>query len=157
MVPILSTPSKCNVFENDYMLLLADESTIMPLTLHLFSRNLPSCWQTPAITILVGTEYRKFANFVIHSIWSVLADKSTLMPLQLHLFARNSPSCWQISWFTVKLQMMLRCIDWGPKPTWNGFYMHSIHRQYVLDHSYGVNLQMDPPSRHYLTIFAGAE
>ena len=41
------------------------------------------------------------------------------------------------------------------------WFLHALHTyahmQYVLDHSYGVNLQMDPPSRHYLTIFAGAE
>ena len=40
---------------------------------------------------------------------------------------------------------MSRCIGWGPKTTWNGSH---IHIQCVLDNSYVVDGQMDPPSFH---------
>jgi hypothetical protein len=40
---------------------------------------------------------------------------------------------------------MTRCIGWGPKTTWNGSH---IHIQCVLDNSYVVDGQMDPPSFH---------
>jgi hypothetical protein len=45
--------------------------------------------------------------------------------------------------------MMSWCIGWGLKPTWNGSFIHLIHIQYGLDHSYEVDGQMDPTSCHY--------
>jgi hypothetical protein len=55
----------------------------------------------------------------------------------------------QISWVSVELQMMSRWNGWGPRPTWNGFHIHSIHVKSVWDHSYAGDEQMDPPSCHF--------
>jgi hypothetical protein len=51
-----------------------------------------------------------------------MVDESTIMPIVPHLLAQNSCS-WLIFWITARLQMMSRCIGWGPKPTWNGSHM----------------------------------
>jgi hypothetical protein len=63
-------------------------------------------------------------------------DGSTITPLPPYLYAPNLGS-WLISWVTARLQMMQGWIGWGPRPTWNGSHIHSIHIQVqgVWDHS----------------------
>ena len=78
------------------------------------------------------------------------ADGSTITPLPPYLSAQNLGSR-LISWVTAMLQMMQGWIGWGPRPTWNGSHIHSIHIQVqgVWDHSYAVDGEMGPTSCHY--------
>ena len=53
------------------------------------------------------------------------------------------------SWVTALCQMNPMCIGSGPKPTWNGSYIHSKHMKGVWQPSYALDWDMDPSSCHY--------
>ena len=55
----------------------------------------------------------------------------------------------QILWVTPELQMMLSCISWWSRPTWNGFHTHSTHIEDVWEHPYAVEQQLDASSCHH--------
>ncbi len=133
---------------------MIDESTIMPIVLHMFVMNSRSyhstCITAPPqmISRCIGWGPKPTWNgshiYSIHIQWVLdhhmllMVDESTIMPIVPHLLAQNSCS-WQIFWITARIQMMSRCIGWGPKPTWNGSHILLIHIQCVLDHSYTDN------------------
>jgi hypothetical protein len=54
----------------------------------------------------------------------------TIMPLPYHTYCRSPHSKFRKRpkiWVTAVLQMMSRCIGWGPRPTWNDSHILSKH------------------------------
>ncbi len=145
---------------------LADGSTIKPLPPFLLAEYLgflPNSWVTNGLQMMsrcIGwgpgptwkdshIDFNYIQDGWEHSYAYGWADGSSIKPLLPFLLAQNLGS-WpnSLSWVTAVLQMMSRCIGWGPRPTWKGSHIvfNCMHGGW--EHSYAVDGQMDPPSCH---------